>query len=231
MFASVRNAPADKINMVVHDNPGYGSALRVAATGSFGNEACIYDSLLMIFREHRMNIFIKDARTLWVAAAIVFATGATIGGVHAQQSTDKVKEAGKATSADNRRPSSLSGKKREGEMIAEVPVVVMVPMEASNDLAMEKGCWAKLYDKKNFQGDSLLLVGPINLARMLGPFGVNWENKVRSIETGPRTNLTIFDDRNFGDEDKFIEPNVKIPDLSRKMGFFDNFRSLMLSCI
>ena len=62
---------------------------------------------------------------------------------------------------------------------------MMVPMQASNDLAMEKGCWAKLYDKKNFQGDSLLLVGPINLARMLGPFGVNWENKVRSIETGP----------------------------------------------
>lgn len=52
-------------------------------------------------------------------------------------------------------------------MIGEVPVVVMVPMQASNDLAMEKGCWAKLYDKKNFQGDSLLLVGPINLARML----------------------------------------------------------------
>ena len=108
---------------------------------------------------------------------------------------------------------------------------MMVPMQASNDLAMEKGCWAKLYDKKNFQGDSLLLVGPINLARMLGPFGVNWENKVRSIETGPRTNLTIFDNRNFGDEDKFIEPNVKIPDLSRKMGFFDNFRSLMLSSV
>ena len=91
---------------------------------------------------------------------------ATIGGVQAQQSTDKAKEAGKATSADNRRPSSLSGK-REGEMIGEVPVVMMVPMQASNDLAMEKGCWAKLYDKKNFQGDSLLLVGPINLARML----------------------------------------------------------------
>lgn len=51
----------------------------------------------------------------------VFATGATIGGVQAQQSTDKAKEAGKATSADNRRPSSLSGK-REGEMIAEVPM-------------------------------------------------------------------------------------------------------------
>ncbi|MEO6824068.1 MAG: beta/gamma crystallin domain-containing protein [Nitrosospira sp.] len=177
-----------------------------------------------------MNIFIKDARTLWVAAAIVLGTGTTIGGVHAQQSTDKAEEAGKAISADNRRPSSLSGKK-EGEMIAEVPVVVMVPMEVSNDLAMKKGCWAKLYDKRNYQGDSLLLVGPINLRRMIGPFGVNWENKVRSIETGPKTNLTIFDNRDFRDEDKFIDANVKISDLSRKMGFFDNFRSLMLSCI
>jgi len=230
MFASVRNAPVDKINMVVLDNSVMDLHYALLQPGLSGNEACIYDSLLTIFWEHRMNIFIKDARTLWVAAAIVLGAGTMIGGVHAQQSTDKAEEAGKATSAVNSRPPSLSGK-REGEMIAEVPVVVMVPMQASNDLAMEKGCWAKLYDKKNFQGDNLLLVGPINLARMLGPFGVNWENKVRSIETGPRTNLTIFDNRNFGDEDKFIEPNVKIPDLSRKMGFFDNFRSLMLSCI
>lgn len=89
----------------------------------------------------------------------------------------------------------------------------------------------KLYDKRNFEGDSLLLIGPINVAKMIDPFGSNWENKVCSLETGPKANLTIYDNQNFRDEDKFIDPDKSIPDLSKKMGFFDNFRSMMLSCI
>ena len=107
----------------------------------------------------------------------------------------------------------------------------MAPVDQSEKLALEKGCWVKLYDKKNFEGDSLLLIGPINLARMIGPFGTNWENKVRSLKTGPNTNLTIFDNRNFKDEDKFVDPNAQIPNLSKKMGLFDDFRSMILNCV
>lgn len=170
-----------------------------------------------------MNIPIKNPRTLWVAALVLLAA-ATIDSVYAQQSTDK------ATSPGKNKSSSLSEKK-DGEIITDVPVIVMVPMRVSNDLAMEKGCWVKLYDKKNYQGDSMLLVGPVNLAQMIGPFGHNWENKVRSIESGPNANVIIYDNRNFRDEDRFIDVNSKIPDLSKRMGFFDNFRSMMLNCI
>ena len=66
---------------------------------------------------------------------------------------------------------------------------------------------------------------------MIGPFGFKWENKVRSLETDPNANLTIYANRNFRDQDKFIDPNKRIPELSKKMGFFDGFRSMMLSCI
>lgn len=125
---------------------------------------------------------------------------------------------------------SAAGKKDE-KITIEVPVVVMVPVQVSNDLVKDKGCWVKLYDKKDYQGDSLLLVGPINLAQMVGPFGFNWENKVRSLETGPKANITIYDNRNFRDQDKFIDPNARVPDMSKKMGFLDDFRSMMLSCI
>ena len=125
---------------------------------------------------------------------------------------------------------SAAGKK-DGKITIEVPVVVMVPVQVSNDLVKDKGCWVKLYDKKDYQGDSLLLVGPINLAQMIGPFGFNWENKVRSLETGPKANITIYDNRNFRDQDKFIDPNARVPDMSKKMGFLDDFRSMMLSCI
>ena len=166
-----------------------------------------------------MNIMIKKPRNFLIATVLVFSTCTLTGSVYAQQSMDKDKGVNKPMS-DKSKSSPKSGK--NGEMILEVPMVVMVPIQVSNDLAMDKGCWVKLYDEKNYQGDSLLLVGP---------FGANWENKIRSLETGPKTNVTIFDNRNFRDEDKFIDRNIKIPDLSKKMGFFDNFRSMILNCI
>lgn len=157
-----------------------------------------------------MNILIKNSRKLLVATVMVFGGFAVAGVAYAQQ--------------------SAAGKK-DGKITIEVPVVVMVPVQVSNDLVKDKGCWVKLYDKKDYQGDSLLLVGPINLAQMVGPFGFNWENKVRSLETGPKANITIYDNRNFRDQDKFIDPNARVPDMSKKMGFLDDFRSMMLSCI
>ena len=172
-----------------------------------------------------MNILRKSFRHAF-AIMTVFVTCATAGAAYAQQSGDKART-DKSTSSEKR--SSQTGTK-EGQTI-EVPVIMMVPMEISDKTAMDKGCWVKLYDKKNFNGDSLLIVGPVNLGRMIGPFGVNWENKVRSLETGPKTNLTIFDNRDFKDEDKFIDPGKKIPNLSKAMGFFDDFRSMILSCI
>ena len=174
-----------------------------------------------------MNILRKRFRHAF-AIMMVFVACATAGAVYAQQSGDKART-DKPTSSEKNRPSSQAGTK-EGQTI-EVPVIMMVPMEISDKTAMDKGCWVKLYDRKNFNGDNLLIVGPVNLPRMIGPFGVNWENKVRSLETGPKTNLTIFDNRDFKDEDKFIDPGKKIPNLSKAMGLFDDFRSMILSCI
>jgi hypothetical protein len=165
-----------------------------------------------------------------LATMIVLIVFAGTGTVYAQQSGDKAKAADKSMSGEKSRPSSQTGAK-EGQMIVEMPIIMMVPIGISDKVAMEKGCWVKLYDKKNFNGDSLLIVGPVNLGRMIGPFGVNWENKVRSLETGPNTNLTIFDNRDFKDEDKFVDPGKKIPNLSKAMGFFDDFRSMILNCI
>lgn len=125
--------------------------------------------------------------------------------------------------------SSKPGAK-DGRTTVEVPVLMFVPVQVSTDLE-HKGCWVKFYDKKDFEGDSLMLAGPINLPRMTGPFGYDWEDKVRSVKTGPKANLTIYDNRDYRDADKFINAGSSVPDLSEKMGFFDNFRSMMLSCI
>ncbi|SCY39088.1 Beta/Gamma crystallin [Nitrosospira sp. Nsp13] len=120
---------------------------------------------------------------------------------------------------------------KNGGTMVEVPVTVMVPIQVSKNLAMAKGCWVKLYGKKNFEGGSLLLIGPINVEKMIDPLGGNWKNKVRSLETGSNANFIIYDNQNFRDENKFIDPNKRIPDLSKKMGFFDDIRSMQLNCI
>ena len=119
---------------------------------------------------------------------------------------------------------------RDGQMTIQVPVLMLVPVQVSTELE-NKGCWVKFYEKKNYEGDSLTLAGPVNLPRLIGPFGADWENKVRSLKTGPKANVTIYDNRNFRDQNKFLDPKASIPDMSEKMGFFDDFRSIMLSCI
>ncbi len=172
---------------------------------------------------------LKSSRGLLITGAMVFGICVATG-IHAQQSSDKAVVIDKSTSAYQHKPSWLSEKK-DGERNVEVPSKIMVPMQSSNGLATDKDCWARLYDKKNYQGESFLLKGPIDLAQMIGPFGINWENKVLSIETGPKSNLTIFNNRDFKGEDKVIDPNIKIPDLSRKAGFFDDFQSMKLNCI
>jgi len=178
-----------------------------------------------------MNIRRESFRTILVATIVSLGLCAPAGVLYAQQSGDKSKTSDKSMSSEKKQQKSASQTGAKEEQTIEVPVIMMVPMEISDKTAMDKGCWVRLYDKKNFNGDRLLIVGPVNLSRMIGPFGVNWENKVRSLETGPNTNLTIFDNRDFKDEDKFIDPNQQIPNLSKTMGFFDNFRSMILNCI
>ncbi|SCX59343.1 beta/gamma crystallin domain-containing protein [Nitrosospira sp. Nsp1] len=176
-----------------------------------------------------MNILIKNPRNLLVAIAAVFGLYAG-SGVYAQDSIDKSNASEKSKHAEKSKKNSQT-KKNEGGTIVEVPVLMMVPVEVSSDMSTNSGCWVKLYDKKDYSGDSFLLVGPVELPVMTGPFGFNWENKVRSLEVGPNANLTIFDNRNFRDQDKFVDAGKKVPNMSKKMGFFDDFRSMMLTCI
>jgi hypothetical protein len=150
--------------------------------------------------------------------------------VHAQQSFNTVMAADKSASTYQHGSSSLPENK-EVERIVEGPLITMILVQASNGQGTDKSCWVRLYDQKNYQGESFLVMGPINLAQMTGPFGINWESKVLSIETGPKANLTIFDNPNFKGENKVIDPNAKISELSRKTGFFDDFQSMRLNCI
>ena len=181
----------------------------------------------IIFKENAMNNMIKIPRNLAVAVAMLFGVSAATG-AYAEEPASKSKMDEKSKSASKSKSSKSAGK--EGDIIIEIPVLMLVPVDVS-DTMKNKGCWVRLYDGKDYQGDSFTITGPINLPKMVGPFGFNWDNKVRSLETGPKANLTIFNTWNFQNEDKFIDANSRVPNLSKEMGFFDNFRSMMLSCI
>ena len=174
---------------------------------------------------------LNNSGGLLAATAMVFVFGICAAAhVHAQQSFNTAMAAEKSASTYEHGPSSLPENK-EVEKIVEVPLITMILVQASNDQGTDKSCWVRLYDQKNYQGESFLVMGPINMAQMIGPFGINWESKVLSIETGPKANLIIFDKPNLKGENKVIVPNANIPELSRKTGFFDDFQSMTLNCI
>lgn len=167
----------------------------------------------------------KPRQFLATAAIVLGLIVAT--GVNSQDMSDRpIMNEPARSESDTTAPQAGS---KDGKTTIPVPILMMVPVEVSVD-AEKKGCWVKLYDKKNYEGDSLMLSGPISLGRMVGPFGFDWENRIRSLKTGPKTNLTIFDNRDFRDQNKFIATGKSVPDMSEKMGFFDNFRSMMVSC-
>jgi hypothetical protein len=173
-----------------------------------------------------MDFFIKCFRNLLVPILVAFGIF-TSAGVQAQEPADRPVMNKPPESGETTKPQRGY---KDRPLAVEVPILIMVPVKITTDLE-KKGCWVRVYDKKNYEGDSLLLTGPISMPRLMGPFGFDWENKVRSLKVGPNANLTIYDNRDFRDQDKFIDAKTNVPDMSKQMGFFDDFRSLMLSCI
>ncbi len=175
-----------------------------------------------------MNHMAMSMPRQFLAVAAIMSGLIVATGVNSQGISDRPIMNEPARSGGDKSAPPQAGSK-DGKITVPVPILMMVPVEVSVE-AEKKGCWVKLYDKKNYEGDSLMLTGPISLGRMVGPFGFDWENKVRSLKTGPKTNVTIFDNRDFRDQNKFIATGKSVPDMSEKMGFLDNFRSMIVSC-
>jgi hypothetical protein len=108
---------------------------------------------------------------------------------------------------------------------------VVVPLVSPvQDEWMKTGCWAKLHDTQNFLGDTLTLAGPVDMPDMTGPFGIDWKGKISSIQTGAKATLVIYDNENYRDPVSTIKPGQRIPDVSKRMGFFDEMSSLRITC-
>lgn len=138
-----------------------------------------------------------------------------------------------AKAGTNAGQGKMSAKDSTGALPPGHPTVsyVMVPVAAPEGKNwMKKGCWAKFHDNENFTGDMLTLMGPVDMPDMKGPFGIDWKGKISSVETGPKARVMVYDNENYNDLVATFKPGQKSKEVSKKLGFFDEFSSLKILC-
>jgi hypothetical protein len=110
------------------------------------------------------------------------------------------------------------------------PVIMLVPVEVSNP-ALQNGCWVQLYDERNFQGDMLTLVGPIQIDNDDKAAGKQLRRNIDSIVTGPKAMVSVYEEKFFKNKSVNFGPNAKEPGLIRKLGFTGSIKSLKVACM
>ncbi|WP_181373268.1 beta/gamma crystallin domain-containing protein [Massilia glaciei] len=168
-----------------------------------------------------------------LAAVPAFGVADGMGAGQASDTTRQPADTTRQPGATSMGGSAAAGQTGAAAGRATVPTAVfmLVPIDvAAKDNSMRSGCWARIHSANNYAGDTLVLTGPLSLADMSGPFGLNWDDRVDSVEMGPKATLTVYDNERFEDLVGQFKPGQKVPDISKKMGFFDEFASVRLTC-
>jgi hypothetical protein len=107
--------------------------------------------------------------------------------------------------------------------------VVILPTSGAAD-AMRAGCWASFYGDRNFSGDSLTLIGPVELQTLDKGTARQLRRDIKSIVTGPRATLTLFQRQLLSARSVAFSPDSKEPGLVEKLGFGGRVESMTLTC-
>lgn len=170
--------------------------------------------------------FISSSKILGATLA-----GALMAAAPAGASADGMLDNGQANEAKKMAAQNSNAKARAGKAAVPAFVYMMVPVEVANkDNSLRSGCWARIYSGTNYTGDTLTLAGPLSLAAMSGPYGLNWDDRVDSVVVGPKATLTVYDDENYREQVAVFSSGRSVPDISRPLGFFDEFKSVRLTC-
>jgi hypothetical protein len=90
--------------------------------------------------------------------------------------------------------------------------------------ALRGGCWVRLHEAPNFAGNTLTIVGPADLPELQGPFGMEWEDNIGSLEVGPTGSVSIFSDDDFDGTQTQFAASRRVADVP------DEFESLRITC-
>ena len=101
-------------------------------------------------------------------------------------------------------------------------------VSADQDTAPAHGCWARLYELPEFNGDKLSLAGPMDLRELVEAAGPGWSGP-RSLELGPAARLEATDPRGAKLQ---IAPGEDIPDFrnTEPPNLLGSLRDLRIAC-
>ncbi|MEO7057611.1 MAG: hypothetical protein ABI281_00500 [Caldimonas sp.] len=107
--------------------------------------------------------------------------------------------------------------------------VVLLPNVGAG-AAVQNGCWATFFDERNFNGDSLTLVGPAELKTLDKGSARQLKRDIKSVVTGPRATLLLYQRQFLSARSVGFQPNSREPGLAEKLGFGGRIESMQLKC-
>jgi len=114
--------------------------------------------------------------------------------------------------------------------VVDVDTAVVVMPTSGASAAMQAGCWASFYDERNFNGDSLTLVGPVELQTLDKGSARQLKRDIKSVVTGPRATLVLFQRQFLSARSVGFTPDSREPGLAEKLGFGGRIESMKLTC-
>ena len=114
--------------------------------------------------------------------------------------------------------------------VVDVDTAVVVMPTSGASTAMQAGCWASFYDERNFNGDSLTLVGPVELQTLDKGSARQLKRDIKSVVTGPRATLVLYQRQFLSARSVGFTPDSREPGLAEKLGFGGRIESMRLTC-
>ncbi len=109
------------------------------------------------------------------------------------------------------------------------PVIMLIPIQVSND-ALRSGCWVQIYDEREFNGDMVTLVGPLEFESFDKGSGRQLKQGIDSLVTGSKATLRVYEHQMFKDRTIEIGPDTREGSLLRRLGAGGSIQSLTLEC-
>jgi hypothetical protein len=113
---------------------------------------------------------------------------------------------------------------------ADVDTAVIVLPTSGAAEQMRSGCWASFYGDRDFNGDSLTLIGPVELQTLDKGSAQQLKRDIKSVVTGPRATLTLYEKQFLSARWVGFTPDSREPSLTEKLGFGGRVESMKLSC-
>ena len=114
--------------------------------------------------------------------------------------------------------------------MAEPDTVVLVLPTAGAGEQMRTGCWAAFYEEPNFNGDSLTLIGPVELQSLDQGSARQLKRDVKSVVTGPRATLGVYQKQMLSARSVGFQPNTHEAGLVEALGFGGRIESMQMTC-